>query len=197
MNPSSDVDLTRTLAGLVASSDPTMRALRAVRCLGLASWCIGAGAIRNLVWDHLHGFTTPTMAEDVDMVFYDASDLSVDLERRLETRLRQIQPEFNWEVVNQAAVHRWLRPAFGQAAKPFQSLAEGIASWPEVATCVGTTLTDSGTVEIIAPHGLTDLFDMIVRWNPARASRETFMNRVASKRFSERWPRVQVLALKF
>lgn len=41
-----------------------MTALRSVRALGLGSWCIGAGAIRNLVWDTLHGFA-PTVSEDV------------------------------------------------------------------------------------------------------------------------------------
>jgi len=50
------------------------------------------------------------------------------------------------------------------------SLIEGVASWPEIAT-VAVTLTPSGSIEVIAPHGLDDLFDMVVRWNGASASR--------------------------
>ena len=58
---------------------------------------------------------------------------------------------------------------------------------------MGITLTPSGRIEVIAPHGLDDLFDMVVQWNPARASREIHLERVASKRFAERWPKVRVV----
>jgi hypothetical protein len=171
-----------------------MQALRAARSLGLVSWCIGAGAVRNLVWDHLHGFEVPTKPEDVDLVFYEAADLSQDLERTLESKLAQAAPEFKWEVVNQAAVHKWLNPQVKQRVEPFRSLLEGVASWPEVATCVGVSLASSGQIEVVAPHGLTDLFEMVVRWNPTRVSKEVYQGRVAKKRFSERWSRVKVLA---
>jgi hypothetical protein len=171
-----------------------MRALRVARCLGLGSWCIGAGAIRNIVWDHLHGYEVATKPEDIDLVFYEATDLSQDLERRLENKLSFAAPEYKWEVVNQAAVHRWLTSQTQQKAEPFRSLVEGVASWPEVATCVGVSLTSSEQIEVIAPHGLTDLFEMVVRWNPTHVPKEVYQERVAKKRFSERWPEVKVLA---
>ena len=171
-----------------------MQALRAARSLGLGSWCIGAGAIRNLVWDHLHGFKVATKPEDIDLVFYEAADLSQDLERLLESKLAVSAPQFKWEAVNQAAVHKWLTSQAKQEAEPFRSLIEGVASWPEVATCVGVSLTSSEQIEVVAPHGLTDLFEMVVRWNPVRVSREVYRERVANKRFSAKWPRVKVLA---
>lgn len=171
-----------------------MRALEAARDLGLRSWCIGAGAVRNLVWDHLHGFKAATKPEDIDVVFYDPSNLSQERERLLERKLALAEPEFAWEVVNQAAVHRWLKSQSAQEMPPFRSLAEGIASWPEVATCVGVTLTESGTIEVVAPHGLTDLFEMIIRWNRERVSLAVYRARVAKKRFSAYWPMVKVLA---
>ena len=43
------------LCAIARASPPLMQALAAARDLGLASWCIGAGAVRNRVWDHLHG----------------------------------------------------------------------------------------------------------------------------------------------
>jgi uncharacterized protein len=187
----SEASLQAKLISLAAESAATMQALRAARSLRLSSWCIGAGAVRNLVWDHLHGFDVATKPEDMDLVFYEPTDLSQDLERFLERRLDLAAPEFKWEVVNQAAVHKWLSP---QANEPFQSLGEGVASWPEVATCVGISLTSSEQIEVVSPHGLTDLFGMVVRWNPTRVSKEVYRERVAKKRFSERWPQVKVLA---
>jgi len=58
---------------MVRSSSPLMAALRAVRSLRLASWCIGAGAVRSLVWDTLHGFEEASPVEDVDVVYFDDS----------------------------------------------------------------------------------------------------------------------------
>ena len=43
------------VTALVREAPWFMAALRAGRALGLAQWCIGAGALRNLVWDALHG----------------------------------------------------------------------------------------------------------------------------------------------
>ena len=91
-------------------------------------------------------------------------------------------------------MHQWLSQSTGRETTQFQSLAEGIASWPEVATCVGLTLSAAETIEVIAPHGLADLFEMVVRWNPGRTPKEVYQERVARKRFSERWPKVKVLA---
>lgn len=194
IGPVKEASLNSKLVSLVAESSATMRALRVARSMGLSSWCIGAGAVRNLVWDHLHSYEVATKPEDVDLVFYEATDLSQDLERLLERKLTLAAPEFTWEVVNQAAVHRWLNSQTKQRVEPFRSLAEGVASWPEVATCVGVTLTASEQIEVVAPHGLTDLFEMVIRWNPTRVSKEVFQERLAKKRFSERWPKVQVLA---
>jgi uncharacterized protein len=182
------------LVSLAKSSESTMRLLRAGKSLGLRSWCIGAGAVRNLVWDHLHGFKEETKPEDVDLIFYDAGNLSRELEQLLKSRLAAAVPAVKWEVVNQASVHQWLGQSTGHTARPFQSLAEGIASWPEVATCVGLYLSATETIEVIAPHGLADLFDLVVRWNPERVPKEVYLERVARKRFSERWPKVKVLA---
>jgi len=169
-----------------------MRALEAASELGLASWCIGAGAIRNLVWDHLHGFDRQTQAEDIDLVFHDTSDLTPGLERSLASALARQAPTLEWDVVNQARVHLWLPTPLGLPVAPLTSLVEGVASWPEVATCVGVTLNASGTMEVIAPHGLDDLFDMVVRWNPRRVSKKVFLERVIEKRFAERWPKVKI-----
>jgi hypothetical protein len=46
---------------------------------------------------------------------------------------------------------------------------------------------------VIAPHGLDDLFAMVVRRNPARVSVATYRERVAGKRYAQRWPKVRVI----
>ncbi len=181
------------LIRLVHAAPWLMDALRAARALRLASWCIGAGAIRTLVWDHLHGRDVPSDLADIDVVFFDAADLSSQQERLLASQLAQAVPDVAWEVVNQAAVHRWFLQQRGQDVPPLSSLAEGVASWPEYATCVGVYLDRADEVQVIAPHGLEDLFQMVVRWNPMRASAADYAQRVTQKRFAQRWPLVEVM----
>lgn len=183
-----------TLAGLVTSSDRLMRALKAVRALGLNSWCIGAGAVRSLVWDALHGHERPSDLDDVDVVYFDDAPCARGQDPGLERRLSEALPQFRWEVTNQATVHEWFAEKLGQLVPPVHSLEEGVATWPEFATCVGVQLDADGSVGVIAPHGLDDLFGMRVRHNPMRASAETFLQRVKSKRFKERWPLLSIEA---
>jgi uncharacterized protein len=181
------------LLGIVQSSRWFCGLLDAGQSLGLASWCIGAGALRNLVWDALHGHAVPSAPADIDLAYFDAEDLSPATERALQTTLEQRCPGEPWEVTNQAAVHLWFERHFGHAVTPLPSLEAAVATWPEFATSVGITRDPAdGALRVIAPHGLDDLLGMVVRRNPTRVSVETYRRRVRDKRYAERWPRVQV-----
>jgi hypothetical protein len=183
--------LEHALTDMVRTSPALMQALVAVRTLGLVDWCIGAGAVRSLVWDRLHGFQTPTPLSDIDVVYFDAAaDPARDAE--LEGRLRRLLPGLRWEVSNQAHIHHWFRRALGQRVAALVSLEDGVATWPEYATCVGVRLNGDGTLAVIAPHGLDDLFALRVRHNDVRAGAEVYRQRVLGKRFAERWPRLSI-----
>lgn len=180
------------LAGLVRAAPWFMAALRAGRELGLAHWCIGAGALRNLVWDALHGHAQPSAPADVDFAYFCGQDLSPARDAELQRRLCALCPGLPWEVTNQAGVHLWFESCFGQAVAPLRSLDEAIATWPEPATAVGVWLDGQDRLHVIAPHGLGDLLGMRVRRNPVRVSIETYRERCASKRYEQRWPLVTV-----
>jgi uncharacterized protein len=193
MPKSQPVELHERLVALVQESAWFMPALHAVRDLGLASWCIGAGAVRNLVWDAIHELPTPSDLADVDVAYFDASELAAERDVELQRRLTAVCPDVPWEVTNQAAVHRWFESHFGHPVPPLLSLEDAVASWPEYATSVGITLLPDNTIKVIAPHGLEDLFAVVVRRNPARVSVETYRQRVAQKRYALRWPMVTIV----
>jgi hypothetical protein len=186
-------ELHARLVAIAKDSAWLMAALRAVRQLQLGSWCSGAGAVRNLVWDALHAFPAPSSLPDIDVAFFDHTRLAPEYEAQLQERLAEILPGAPWEVSNQAAVHLWFEGAFGHAVPPLSSLEDAVATWPEYATAVGLKLEDDDSISVIAPHGLEDLFAMVVRHNRTRASVATYRQRVAQKRYTARWPRVTVL----
>jgi uncharacterized protein len=170
-----------------------MGALATVRRLALPEWCIGAGAIRNLVWDSLHGKSSPSQLSDVDVAYFDATDFSPQRDEQLQRKLHALNPRIPWEVTNQAGVHVWFEEHFGHAVEPLHSLDEAVSSWPEFATSVGISLRQDNSLQIIAPHGLEDLFGIVVRRNPTRVSVETYRQRIAQKQYAERWPKVTVV----
>ncbi len=170
-----------------------MRALIAARKVDAPEWLIGAGAVRNAVWDRLHGYEGRTNAGDIDLVFFDPRDLSERREREICARLESEPPSERWDVKNQAAVHLWYRERFGYSVEPLGSSAEAVATWPETATCVGLRLTAGGELIVEAPWGLDDLLGLVHRRNPARVSVQEYERRLSDKRILERWPRVRVV----
>lgn len=181
------------LSALARESRWIMGALVAVRSLGLSSWCIGAGAVRNLVWDALHDKTEPSELSDIDVAYFDAECLASQQDKDLQSQLAAALPGVPWEVTNQAAVHLWFEGYFGHPVPPLESLEDAVASWPEYATSVGLRLERDESITIIAPHGLEDLFACVVRRNPARVSINTYRQRVEQKRYCERWPSVRIV----
>jgi hypothetical protein len=95
------------LVGLVRSSDVLMRALRAAREADPPDWLIGAGAIRDFVWDRLHGRSGTVRFKDLDLVFFDPSSLDRRREQDVLRELSGREPDIPWDVTNQAAVHLW------------------------------------------------------------------------------------------
>lgn len=178
----------RQLVALLRGQPWLMEALGAGRALGLSSWAIGAGAIRSLVWDRLCGHARPTPIPDIDLVYFDPADLSPEREHQLEAQLRTALPSLNWEVCNQAAVHLWREQEPGRPLPPLQSLADGVASWPETATSVAAWLDEEDRVRILAPCGLDDLMNGVLRHNPRHGNAAVFERRLMDKQFLQRWP---------
>lgn len=170
-----------------------MRVLRAVRTLSLPDWAVTAGVIRNIVWDQLHGYEKRTPPKDVDVAFFDGSDVSRERDRRMEQMLYGDAPEIPWEVTNQAGVHLWYEGKFGHPIEPIGSLEDGISRNPETVTSVGVRLEADDALTVFASCGLEDLFAMILRRNPKQVTREYFRQRAMEKRIRERWPKVSVI----
>jgi uncharacterized protein len=181
--------LTDRLDALVRDSPVLMEALRAARAVDAPDWLVSAGAIRDAVWDALHG-RPPAIPRDIDVGFFDPTDLTPAREDLVAAALRDHAPELPWDVKNQAAVHLWYPDRFGVDVPPFRNTAEGVATFPETASCVGLRLLPNDELLVVAPHGLDDLFGLVCRHNPTRVSRAFYEQRLAEKGWRERWPKL-------
>lgn len=161
-----------------------MALLRAAEGLALPDWAIGAGVIRAAVWDSLCGIP-PTPVEDVDVLYYDSADITWAPEEAAEIRLAATMPEVPWSVRNQARMH--LR----KGDPPYGSTENAMRHWLETPTCVAVRLEPDGSLAVIAPFGLEDLFARRIRptWRGQEFQQE-YQLRLRQKRWQERWPGV-------
>ena len=176
---------------IVRRAPHLMGALLAAREVDPPDWLIGAGAIRDVVWDELHGRPSTAMPGDIDLGFFDPTDLRRTYEQAVEARLRTRSPGLPWDAKNQAGVHVWYPAALGIDVAPFASCAEAVSTFPEIATCIGIRLLSDDDLLVIAPHGLEDLFGGPCRHNPTRVSAAFYEQRLAAKHWPARWPNLR------
>ncbi|MCG7531410.1 nucleotidyltransferase family protein [Psychrobium sp. MM17-31] len=171
---------------LVAQDPLRVKALDAVAQLKLPQCYIAAGFVRNLVWDHLHQFAQSTPLNDVDVIYFDDSETDVNRYLAYEEKLKQLIPQFNWQVRNQAKMH--LR----NNDVPYLNSLDAMRHWPEQETAVAIRKTAKSEYECIAAFGFESLFALQVTHNPLRP-REVFDGRVENKGWLKKWPLLKVV----
>ncbi|MDP4000027.1 MAG: nucleotidyltransferase family protein [bacterium] len=165
-----------------------MDVLRSASELDLPDWMIGAGFVRNKVWDHLHGYTDAHRGADIDLIYFDPDSTDEQVEKRYERKLSEKMDE-DWSVTNQVRMHE----EHGDA--PYRDSEDALAYWPETATCVAVRIGKQGKLELIAPHGIDDLVNLVVRPGPLHTKPEEARARIAEKRWLERWPKLKVIGI--
>ncbi|MBI2442338.1 MAG: nucleotidyltransferase family protein [Candidatus Levybacteria bacterium] len=165
-----------------------MEVLSAVVSLRLPDWSIGAGFVRNKVWDVLHGYKESTPLNDIDVIYFDEKNVGEKDEKRIEQQLKKLRPDLPWSVKNQA------RMALVRGDEPYKNAEDGLSRWIETATCVGVRLDKKGKLILAAPLGIDDLVELVIRQNIlAKIPKKLFEKRITDKRWLTIWPKLRVI----
>lgn len=179
----------------IIRADPNLMALlERLRDLGLPQWRLVAGCLYQTVWNVLTHRPRGTGIKDYDVAYYDAGDLSWAAEdaviRHVAARTRDCVGPI--EVRNQARVHLWFQQRFGGSAYPqLTSADEALHYYASIAHAVGVRLEANGRLDVAAPFGLGDVFDMIVR--PNRALANAASHNAKAERAKAMWPEVALV----
>jgi len=178
---------TQTMRALIHRSAETMRTLQTLRQTDNRLY-LGGGVVRNLIWDYLHGFRHATPVDDVDVIYFDRLSATKDHDCQVEARLRGAAQNTAWSVKNQARMHT------DNGDQPYDDLKDAVGKWPETATAIAVRLSEAGEIEMVLPHGSSDLFRLLVRPTPHfRANTRRVLDRAVAKRWKATWPRLEVL----
>jgi len=166
-----------------------VKALDCINKLNLPHCDLGAGFVRNLVWDHLHQKPNPTPLNDMDVIYYDAAETDETLYLKYETQLNALLPDVNWQVRNQTKMH------IRNGDEPYHDIVDAMSYWPEKETAVAIRKIDhyasENHYECISAFGFESLFNLQVSYNPKR-HRDIFETRLQSKQWLTHWPRLKV-----
>jgi hypothetical protein len=180
------------LIAIIRSEEWLMDALQKAKALEVEDEWIVAGAIYNTVWNRLTGRPSLHGIKDIDLFYFDPSDLSYEAEDRI---IRKGEAIFAGspvpvEIRNQARVHLWFGRHFGFEIEPIRNCRDSIDRFASVCYCIGARLGRDNDVEVFAPYGLADLFSFRVRPNRFCDNRPTHDKKAA--RAVSRWPELTV-----
>lgn len=177
------------LQTIIAADPLRMRILRRVEALQLADCWVAAGFVRSAVWDHLHQRLDSALPTDIDVIWFDGASDCKTVDGEIEAALRRWDETLDWSVKNQARMHR------RNGDRPYTSATDAMRHWPETATAVAVRLGADDRIEVAAPFGLNDLFDLIVR-PTARfkgEKRQAYLDRLRAKNWLANWPDLTIL----
>ncbi|WP_329338561.1 nucleotidyltransferase family protein [Streptomyces sp. NBC_01352] len=161
--------------------------------LELPGWYLTAGCLFQTVWNVATGRPPAAGIKDYDLFYFDDTDLSWEAE---DAVIRAGKAVFagvpgEVEIRNEARVHLWYEEKFGVPCPPYESTEAAIDSFAATTCCLGVRLEPDGEWRVYAPHGLSDVYNLVVRPNPVLAPREVY--EAKTRRWQEQWPELTVL----
>ncbi|OIK02881.1 nucleotidyltransferase family protein [Streptomyces monashensis] len=161
--------------------------------LELPGWYVTAGCLFQTVWNVATGRPPANGIKDYDVFYFDDADLSWEGE---DAVIKAGQAVFaglpvEVEIRNEARVHLWYEQKFGVPCPPHVSTESAIDCFAATTCCLGVRLEPEGGWRVYAPHGLSDVFNLVVRPNPVLAPRAVYETKAV--RWKSEWPELTVL----
>ena len=187
-------DVQRDALEAIIRADPMLMAvLLGLREIDLPDWLLVAGALYNNVWNALSGRPAMNGVNDIDVAYFDASDLSYDAEDLVIQQLarRFADLPLPVQVRNQARVHLWFPQKFGQPFTPLASSGEMLGRYASKTHAVAARLEADDRLTILAPFGLDDIFSFRIVPNPMLHNRPA--HEAKGARAKDIWPELTVI----
>ncbi|MGJ5749079.1 hypothetical protein FB563_6649 [Streptomyces puniciscabiei] len=182
-----------SLRVVLSRNDMLTEILSRAATLELPGWYVTAGCLFQTVWNVVTGRPPTHGIKDYDLFYFDSGDMSWEAEDAVIKTGRKVFAGLpaEIEIRNEARVHLWYRDKFGVPCPPYDSTEAAIDSFAATTCCLGVRVEADGRWRVYAPHGLSDVFNLVVRPNPVLAPRAVYETKAA--RWREQWPELTVL----
>ena len=180
------------LNAIVAASPILTTILNRWSSINLPDRWLSGSAIAQTAWNATFRLSPEYGLADIDLVYFDAADLSEEGEARNAARVRDLFHDVPlWiDAKNEARVHLWYEAKFGYPIAPYRSSQQAIATFPTTAGAVAIR-PDGRDLSIFAPFGLSDLLSHTVRPNKVQITQEIYEAKVV--RWRNCWPALTII----
>jgi hypothetical protein len=175
---------------LISEDKWMMDILKSAKTLNLPDWWVCAGFVRSKIWDTLHNFSERTPIPDIDLIYFDPSNIDELEEEKLEHMLKNLMPIIPWSVKNEARMH------VKSNMPPYSSSVDAISKFPETATALGVKLDEKDNVVLTAPCGIRDVVNLRVEPTPfftqTKERIKIYEDRITKKNWKSIWHNLKV-----
>jgi uncharacterized protein len=183
----------RAFQEVLSRNEVLTEVLSRAASLALRGWYLTAGCLFQTVWNAVTGRAPTEGIKDYDLFYFDDTDLSWEAE---DAVIQAAKPVFagipaEVEIRNEARVHLWYEEKFGTPCPAHASTEDAIDSFAATTCCLGIRLEPGGRWRVYAPHGLSDVFNLVVRPNAVLAPRGVYEAKTG--RWRRQWPELTVL----
>ena len=170
-----------SLRDVLSRNDVLVEVLARTAKLDLPGWYLTAGCLFQTVWNVVTDRPPTRGIKDYDVFYFDDGDLSWEAEDRAIRAGREAFAGLPAEVEirNEARVHLWYEEKFGVPCPPYGSTEAAIDNFAATTCCLGVRLERDGQWRVYAPHGLSDVFNLVVRPNPVLAPQAVYEAKTA------------------
>ncbi len=165
--------------------------LQRMPALGLRDWWLVSGCLFQTVWNLRSGRSADQGIVDYDVCYFseDTSWEAEDLVIR-EAKLLFSDLPVNVQLRNRARVHLWYPEKFGIAYPPLTTAGEGVLRFPCMAQAIGIKRTGDEFLDVYAPYGLGDVWDMVAKPNRALPLAHIYAEK--TERWQAEWNKIIV-----
>ena len=169
--------------------------LNYIETLKLPNYYIAAGSVFQTVWNYYDKKDLNYNIKDIDVIYYNDSDLSVDADIKyynlIDDFCKNKDYKYEIDVSNEARMHLWKKEKFNIDVEPYKCSEDAINKWIATVHAIGITKEDD-EIRIYAPYGLSDIFSRTIRPIKHNYNTKEIYNKKA-KSWNERFDNLNVI----
>lgn len=169
---------------ILKQNEDLMTVLNYIYELKLPNFYIAAGSIFQTIWNYYDSKPLNYGIKDIDIIYYDSSNISKDNEQELENNIinhfKELNMNYEFDVHNEARMHLWKKENENKNIDQYKNSEDAIDQWIATVHAVGIT-KENNEIKLYAPYGLSDIFSKTIRPIKHKAnSKELYEKKVKS-----------------
>ena len=151
---------------ILKQNEDLMTVLNYIYELKLPNFYIAAGSIFQTIWNYYDSKPLNYGIKDIDIIYYDSSNISKDNEQELENKIinhfKELNMNYEFDVHNEARMHPWKKENENKNIDQYKNSEDAIDQWIATVHAVGIT-KENNEIKLYAPYGLSDIFSKTIR----------------------------------